>query len=147
MRTVGQAGDYEEQARQANDWRTYGCHTIRWNHSRIQQFQDATSSAAIELARRLINWNKWRCIYLNTPRATVFDKAVRKQRAVRGVRQRMAECAARRAAEQCSRQPEAVKADSAEAVEADSAEAVKADSAEAVKADSAEAVEADSTRP
>ena len=99
MRPVSLAEDYEEQARQAHDWRVYGCHTIRWNHSRIQQFQDATSSAAIEQARRLINWNKWRLIYLNTPRATVFDKAVRKHRAVRGVHHRMAEYATRRAAE------------------------------------------------
>ena len=75
MRAVRQAGEAEEQARQASDWRTYGCHTIRWNRSRIQQFQDATSSAAIALARRLINWNKWRWIYLNTPRAAVSETA------------------------------------------------------------------------
>ena len=102
MRPVRQAGDAEEQARQVNDWRTFGCHTIGWNHSRIQQFQDATPSAAIAQARMLINWNKWRVVYLNTPRATVFDRAVRKHRAMRGVRQRMAEYAARRAAEACS---------------------------------------------
>ena len=65
----------------------------------------------------------------------MFDKAVRKQRAVRGARQRMAECAARRAAE-------AAEADGAEAMEADSSEAMTADSTEA---DSSEAVEADST--
>ena len=88
--------DEEEQARQASDRRVFGCHTIRWSRSRIQQFQDATSSAAIMLARLLINWNKWRVVYLNTPRATVFDKAVRKQHAVRGVRQRMTDYAAHR---------------------------------------------------
>ena len=99
MRPVGQAGDYEEQARQAHDSGIFGCHMIRWNHTRIQQLQDATSSAAIEQARRLINWNKWCVVYLNNPSATVFDKAVCKHRAVRGVHQRMAEYATRRAAE------------------------------------------------
>ena len=129
VRPVKLEVDAEEQARQAHDRRRFGCHTIRWSHSRIQQFQDATSSAAIAQARMLINWNKWRVIYLNTPRATVFDKAVRKHRAVRGVYQRITEYAAQKA-------DEAVKADSAEAVKADSAEAMKADSSEAVKADS-----------
>ena len=96
--------DAEEQARQAGDMKAFGCHTIRWSHNRQQRFQDATSSATITQARMQINWNKWRVIYLNTPRATVFDKAMRKQRTVRGVRQRMTDYSAFKAAK-------AVKAD------------------------------------
>jgi hypothetical protein len=138
MRPVAIAGDAEELARQAGVLKRYGCHTIRWNHSRVQRFQDATSYVAIMQARLLINWNKWRGAYLNTPRATIFDMIVRKQRAVRGVRQRMAEHAASKAAVAAG--TEAVKAVSTEAVKAVSTEAVEAVSTEAVKADSADHV-------
>ena len=103
----------EGQARQADDMRVFGCHTIGWSRSRQQQFQDATSSAAIMQARLLLNWNKWRVIYLNTPRATVFDKVVRKQRVMRCVCQRIAEYAASKAAEAAN--TEAVKTASIEA--------------------------------
>ena len=88
----------EEQARQAMTGgrmaatRSDGI-TAEYSNSRMRhQVQRSTGSQADQLEQVAL-------IYLNTPRATVFDKAVRKQRAVRGVRQRMAECAARRAAE------------------------------------------------
>ena len=70
--------DAEEQARQASDRRVFGCHTIRWSRSRIQQIRQW-----LIIHQWLINWNKWRVVYLNTPRATVFDKAAHKQHAVR----------------------------------------------------------------
>ena len=118
MRPMAIAGDAEELARQAGDLKRYGCHTVRWNHSRVQRFQAATSYAAIMKARLLINWNKWRYAYLNTPWGTIFDKMVRKQRAVLRVRQRMAEHAASEAAVAAG--AETVKAVSSEAEEADS---------------------------
>jgi hypothetical protein len=68
--------DAEEQARQASDRRVFGCH--RWSRSRIQQIRQW-----LIIHQWLINWNKWRVVYLNTPRATVFDKAAHKQHAVR----------------------------------------------------------------
>ena len=96
LRAVNLELDAEEKSRQEGDLRVFGCTTVRWSRSRQQQFQDKTSSAAIEQARLLINWNKWRVDYMNTPVAIVFDKAVRK---LCKVRQRMTDYAVSKAAE------------------------------------------------
>ena len=108
LRAVNLELDAEEQSRQEGDLRVSSCNTVRWSRSRQQQFQDSTSSVAIEQARLLINCNKWCVSYMNTQVATVFDKAMRKLCKVRKVRQRMTDYAAYKAAE-------AVKADSADA--------------------------------
>ena len=151
MRAVNLEQDAAEQSRQEGVLRVFGCITERRSRSRQQQFQDSTSSAAIEQARQLINWNKWRVRYMSTPVATVFDKTVRRLCTVRKVRQRMTDYAASTAAGAVSIEvvkvvsTEAVKAGSTEAVKAGSPEAVKASITEAVKASSTEAVKAGST--
>ena len=92
--------DAEELFRQEGYLRAFGCVTAKWSRRRIQQFQDSTSSAAIEQARLLIHWNKWRVRYVKI--AVMFDaicvdkalrKAMRKRCTVRKVRQRMAKFA------------------------------------------------------
>ena len=98
MRVLNVGLDAAEQSRQEGDLRVFGCITERWSRSRQQRFQDSTSSAAIEQARLLMNWNKWRVGYMSTPVATVFDKEVRRLCTVRKVRQGMADYAAYEAA-------------------------------------------------
>jgi hypothetical protein len=97
--------DAEELFRQEGYLRAFGCVTAKWSRRRIQQFQDSTSSAAIEQARLLIHWNQWRVRYVKI--AVMFDtigidkalrKAMRKRCTMRKVRQRMVDYAASKAA-------------------------------------------------